>query len=355
MADYQWRANLEFAAGDPGQLSHGVTPSTQESWQTSTAGGSMSPGQYTYWYRDSNTAWQGVYQDALSSRVALKVTQTWTTSVDSMNNLSVTVSTVVDSIDRDDVRAPSGYSDSNTPGRDINLYKNNGALVFSTTDYQVATAHNLSGSLNLGSETFSIAPGDTSVVKPSLYLHNQTVGGSSYDDIWLGIQFRNPLPPPVLYTLTYDANGGSGAPSGQTAYSTTGTANFVVSSTSPTWGYYRFLGWSTVRHEESCTDADVEYRGGDTITLAESSPSLTLYAVWMKDYRPGATLDTGTSIWKSHDRTNGACHILPNTTGTNWHECRTIGGEVGAQGNPPLILHAANANSWYNQKRIGKP
>ena len=72
------------------------------------------------------------------------------------------------------------------------------------------------------------------------------------------------------------------------------------------------------------------------------------------DYRPGATLDTNTSVWKSHNRTNGACHVLPNTTGTNWHECRTIGGDSGAQGNPPLILHAANANSWYNQKRLGK-
>ena len=72
------------------------------------------------------------------------------------------------------------------------------------------------------------------------------------------------------------------------------------------------------------------------------------------DYRPGATLDTNTSVWKSHNRANGACHVLPNTTGTNWQECRTIGGDVGAQGNPPLILHDANANSWYNQKRIGK-
>lgn len=194
MAEYNWRADLNFVAGDPGQLSHGVTPSTQEDWQTATAGGSMSPGQYTYWYRDSNTSWQGEFQDVLSSRVALRVTQIWTTSVDNSNNLTVTITTVVDSIDRDDIRAPSGYSDSNTPGRNIDLYKNDGTLVFSTTDNLVATAHNLSGSLNLGTETFTLAPGNVSVVKPSLYLHNQTVGGSSYDDIWLGIQFRNPLP-----------------------------------------------------------------------------------------------------------------------------------------------------------------
>lgn len=80
-----------------------------------------------------------------------------------------------------------------------------------------------------------------------------------------------------------------------------------------------------------------------------------VWASWFDlDYRPGATLDTDTSIWKSHNRTNGACHILPNTTGINWQECRTVGGEASAQGNPPLILHASNANSWYNQKRLGK-
>lgn len=264
MAVYNWRADLNFVAGEPGLLSHGVTPSAQEDWQDATVGGSMSPGQYTYWYRDSNTMWSGAFQDTLSSRVALKVTQTWTTSADSRNNLIITIQTVVDSIDRDDIRAPSGHSDSNTPGRNITLYKKDGTVIFSTTDNLVATAHNLSGTINVGSETFTIAPGDISVVGASLYLHNQTVGGTSYDDIWLGIQFRNPLP---------------------------------------------------------------------------------------KDYRPGTTLDTNTSIWKSHNRTDGACHVRTNS---GWQECRTQGGAEGEKGNPPLILTAADVDSWRNQRLIGK-
>ena len=344
MANYQWRASLNFESGDPGQLSHGVTPSTQETWQTAAAGGSMTPGQYTYWYRDSNTMWSGAYQDTLSSRVALKVTQTWTTSVDNMNVLSVTVTTTVDSIDRDDIRAPSGYSDSNTPGRDIKLYKNDGTLVFSTVDTQVATAHNLSGSLSLGSETFTINPGDTTVVKPSLYLHNQTVGGSSYDDIWLGIQFRNPLPSPVLYTLNYNANGGSGAPSAQTAYSTTGSASFTVPNTSPTWGQYEFLGWSFTQYPDSRTEADVEYRAGDTVTLTSDNPTRTLYAVWRKDYRPGCVYDN--SVWQSHNRPNGECHVY---NGSKYLEMRTIGAPT-AMGNPPSVYHN---NKLYNMARIG--
>lgn len=80
-----------------------------------------------------------------------------------------------------------------------------------------------------------------------------------------------------------------------------------------------------------------------------------VWASWFDlDYRPGATLDTTTNIWKSHNRINGACHVLSNTNNMTWKECRTVGGDISAQGNPPLILRAPNANSWYNQKRLGR-
>lgn len=345
---YKWKADTTYQSDT--SLSYGVTPSTHTGWQTEQAGSQS--GSWTYWYRDANVAGPGGYTDANSSRVALSLTESWVASIDDLNNLSITITTTINSVVRDDLQG----SNQDTPGRNINIYREQGgSAILSLTDTQLASAHTLyTGPLPLSQYTFTLSPGQ-SAQRSSLYLHNQTIGYQSYDDIWFGVLFLNDLPMPTTYSLVYDANGGTGAPATQTATTGEESYTFTVSSTEPTWGYYRFLGWSTTRHQESCTDADVEYRGGDTITLANSSPSLTLYAVWMKDYRPGATLDTGTSIWKSHDRTNGACHILPNTTGTNWHECRTIGGEVGAQGNPPLILHAANANSWYNQKRIGKP
>ena len=95
---------------------------------------------------------------------------------------------------------------------------------------------------------------------------------------------------------------------------------------------------------------------------SDPTPSIYVDLMWLgtnfqnilpKDYRPGAALDTNTSIWKSHNRTNGACHILSNTGNMTWTECRTTDGGTG-QGNPPLILHAADANSWYNQQKLGK-
>lgn len=349
---YRWRTTFQYQNElDPDyHLSYGATPNTYDSWQTATSGGSET-NTTTYFYRDSNTSYMGEWVDTISSRVDYNVTQTWTTSIDDQNNLTVSITTVVNSIWRNDIQG----NDQNTPGREINVYKEpNGTPLISLTDYQIATQHQLSGSVNFGTYTFTLAPGDN-LTRSSLYIHNQVVGGTSFDDIYAGVQFQNTLPAPTTFQLIYDANGGSGAPATQTATSGESSYAFTVSSGQPTWGYYRFLGWSTVRHTESATDADVEYRAGDTITISDSSPTVTLYAVWMKDYRPGATLNTSTSIWRSHDRTNGACHVLPNTTGTNWHECRTIGGDSGAQGNPPLILKAANANSWYNQKRIGKP
>ena len=92
-------------------------------------------------------------------------------------------------------------------------------------------------------------------------------------------------------------------------------------------------------------------------------PSIYVDLLWLgteflnplpRDYRPGATLDTNTSIWKSHNRTNGACHILSNVGNMTWLECRTVDGDSGEKGNPPLILTAADANSWRNQKKLGK-
>ena len=71
------------------------------------------------------------------------------------------------------------------------------------------------------------------------------------------------------YTITYDANGGSGAPSSQMkSYGET----LTLSDTIPTRDGYIFLGWSTNSSATSAT-----YSAGSTFT--ENSDT-TLYAVW---------------------------------------------------------------------------
>lgn len=69
------------------------------------------------------------------------------------------------------------------------------------------------------------------------------------------------------YKLSYNANGGSGAPSAQT-----GKTTYTISSTEPTRSGYEFLGWST-----SSSASYASYESGDKITLSKDT---TLYAVW---------------------------------------------------------------------------
>lgn len=77
------------------------------------------------------------------------------------------------------------------------------------------------------------------------------------------------------YTITYNANGGSGAPSSQTK--THGT-NLTLSDTIPTRAGYTFEGWAL-----SQADADNGtwyYQAGGTCGKNEN---LTLYAVWSEN------------------------------------------------------------------------
>ena len=70
------------------------------------------------------------------------------------------------------------------------------------------------------------------------------------------------------YTIKFDANGGSGAPSAQTK---TYQKNLTIPATIPTRNNYKFLGWSTTK------DGSVQYQPGQQFT---TDKNMTLYAVW---------------------------------------------------------------------------
>lgn len=75
------------------------------------------------------------------------------------------------------------------------------------------------------------------------------------------------------YTVTYNANSGSGAPAKQTK--THGKA-LTLSSTKPTRTNYKFVGWDT-----SSTATTAVYHAGESYT---TDASVTLYAVWSLAY-----------------------------------------------------------------------
>lgn len=186
---YKWKADTTYKSDTT--LSYGVIPTSHTGWQTAQAG-TQTARQWTYWYRDSNTpSSPGVWTDANSSRVKVTLTESWTATIDNRNYLTITINTTIDSVDRDDLRGVN----QDTPGREISIYRvEGGPSILSITDLQLAHARNLyQGPLVLDSYTFTLAPGE-SLQRSSLYLHNQAIGWSSYDDIWFGVLFMNDLP-----------------------------------------------------------------------------------------------------------------------------------------------------------------
>ena len=89
------------------------------------------------------------------------------------------------------------------------------------------------------------------------------------------------------YSLSYDANGGSGAPSTESKKSTEKSQEFAVSTNAPTRDDYTFVGWS------DSEDGDASYQAGDKITLSYEAPSKTIYAVWQTNQKYTVTYTDG--------------------------------------------------------------
>lgn len=115
------------------------------------------------------------------------------------------------------------------------------------------------------------------------------------------------------YTITYNANGGSGAPSSQTK---TYGVDLTLSSTVPTRTNYNFLGWST-----SATAVTKEYDPGATFA---TNAVTTLYAVWELAY----TLPVITSLKANRCDSDGTLNdfgLYAKVT-FNWSVCTIISG-----------------------------
>lgn len=158
-------------------------------------------------------------------------------------------------------------SDSNN-----HYYYNNNATA-ATTEVEIpaiTTTHN-SGSgwsttnqVKLGESTYTYDRGTSDVTR------NCAVKLTNIDMVGAAMTHTVSYTIPALdsYSVAYNANGGSGAPSKQTKWY--GMA-MPLSSTKPTRDGYVFQGWSTAN------DTIVEYDPGDSYT---ANAAVTLYAVW---------------------------------------------------------------------------
>lgn len=113
------------------------------------------------------------------------------------------------------------------------------------------------------------------------------------------------------YTVSYSANGGSGAPSSQTKWY---DESLTLSSTKPTRTGHTFKGWST-----SSTATTATWSAGGTYTTNATD---TLYAVWQANtYTVSYNANGGSGAPSSQTKTYGKTLTLSNTvpTRTNYN------------------------------------
>ena len=129
----------------------------------------------------------------------------------------------------------------------------------SGTNYTYTVSYD-SGCYNMASSLYGTSLGDSvTVTKTAKYYPAEEMGSiTTYS---------------YQYTIKYNANGGSGAPSNTTATASTTTKSITLSSTVPTRSGYTFLGWSTSSSATSAT-----YQAGTAYSFNYGTTQL--YAVW---------------------------------------------------------------------------
>lgn len=131
------------------------------------------------------------------------------------------------------------------------------------------------------------------------------------DSATKNVTFNVTVPAWTSYKITYNANGGSGAPSAQTKWK---DQTLTLSSTKPTRTGYSFLGWSTSSSATSAT-----YSAGGSYT---SNSAATLYAVWKANtYTVKYDANGGTGAPGNQTKTYGVNLTLSSTkpTRTNYN------------------------------------
>jgi len=124
------------------------------------------------------------------------------------------------------------------------------------------------------------------------------------------VSFNVTVPAWTSYKVTYNANGGTGAPSAQTKWK---DQTLTLSSVKPTRTGYSFLGWSTSSSTTSAT-----YSAGGSYT---ANSAATLYAVWKANtYKVTYNANGGTGAPSAQTKTYGVTLTLSSVkpTRTNY-------------------------------------
>lgn len=228
---YQWRRHFNLISGGyPGE-GVGVVPNDQ-SWQTTDAlSGSVTA---DYYYHDSPNS-----SDANSTKVVVTLRDDWTASINSRNQLTITLTSTITEIKRTDLTG----SVAGDPNRSIYVrrYKG-GPILWQIVDVPTYN-HVIATNINLGTYTFTLEPG-MDATRDSLYYRNNTSGHDNdtppspyVDEIAMGIQFKNILPADYRPGAIKDSGG-----VWQSHNRDAGEAHILRSGT---WGEMRTIGAPT--------------------------------------------------------------------------------------------------------------
>lgn len=200
----QFKENLTIISGGyrgEGVGSNGVT----QNW-TETQGDSGSS-TVTYWYHDS-----AQMTDRNSTLVEVSVTDSWTAVKEADNTYKVTIHSVMNFIRRTKVGSPSALSASIFVRRErggSNIWTSGGCV-------NAAASATHATNVDLGTYTITLPPGQSAATHGAIYYrsnicgHDNTNPPSIYvDEYWLGVNFRNTLPPDYRPGQTWSNTGSS--------------------------------------------------------------------------------------------------------------------------------------------------
>ena len=180
--------------------------------------------------------------------------------------------------------------------------------------------------------TYSVSGNGATTKEITVTFKNYDYDGNPYAT--KNISFSVSVPAWTSYTISYNANGGSGAPSSQTKWK---DQTLTLSSTRPTRTGYSFKGWAT-----SASGA-VAYAAGASYT---ANAGATLYAVWQANaYTVSFDANGGTGApgnqTKYYDTTLKLSSVKPTRTNYNF-----LG--WGTSANATTVTYTAGGNYTAN-------
>ena len=189
MNGLQFKENLTIISGGfPGEDvgSNGVTQDWTDTSETS------GTSDVTYYFHDS-----ALLSNANSSRVDVRITESWTAQIIAGNIIRITVNVTIPSITRTRIGNPTAYDTylfvRQTAGGS-NIWTSGGCDDTTTT-------HTIATDIDVGTYTIDLPPESEGSERGTVYFrsnacgHNYDTPPSQYiDEFWLGLNFRNMLP-----------------------------------------------------------------------------------------------------------------------------------------------------------------